>query len=185
MQGVGSYKDINGFQMYVKHEHCLESLKDIYKHLKADSQSYPFIRLTLGNWNFFEKDLVPLFMFHKQDKKLSFLATMVMINLTAIPTSQCFKSVQLYEQLRGYKEAFIRFNVSSVLMEHLADCLQATQRNEKHEQMIELIIILFKQMISIPEASGTALQKRLLLHFSEESVLDSFIFLTQDYSQDI
>jgi hypothetical protein len=29
------------------------------------------------------------------------------------------------------------------------------------------------------------LQKRLLLHFSEESVLDSFIYLTQDFSQDI
>jgi hypothetical protein len=70
-------------------------------------------------------------------------------------------------------------------MEHLADCLQATPRNEKHEQMIELIVILFKQMISIPEVAGTALQKRLLLHFSEESVLDCFIFLTQDYSQDI
>lgn len=36
VQGVGSYKDINGFQVYVKHEHCLESLKDIYKHLKVD-----------------------------------------------------------------------------------------------------------------------------------------------------
>lgn len=36
VQGVGSYKDINGYQVYVKHEHCLESLKDIYKHLKVD-----------------------------------------------------------------------------------------------------------------------------------------------------
>jgi hypothetical protein len=38
-------------------------------------------------------------------------------------------------------------------MEHLADCLQKEQRNEKHEQMIELIIILFKQLITIPDAS--------------------------------
>jgi hypothetical protein len=65
VQGVGSYKDINGYQVYVKHEHCLESLKDIYKHLKVDGTAYPFIRLTLGNWNFFEKDLVPLVIFHK------------------------------------------------------------------------------------------------------------------------
>jgi hypothetical protein len=77
-------------------------------------------------------------------------------------------------------------------MEHLADCLQNTQRNEKHEQMIELIIILIKQIITIPDASPSknstdrhSLQKRLLLHFAEESVLDAFIFLTQDYSQDI
>jgi len=38
-------------------------------------------------------------------------------------------------------------------MEHLADCLQKEQRNEKHEQMIELIIILFKQLLTIPDAS--------------------------------
>ena len=65
VQGVGSYKEINGMQVYVKHEHCLESLKDIYKHLKNDGSAYPFIRLTLGNWNFFEKDLIPLVKFHK------------------------------------------------------------------------------------------------------------------------
>lgn len=71
-------------------------------------------------------------------------------------------------------------------MEHLADCLQKDQRNEKHEQMIELIIILFKQLLTIPDAPNKnapdlareSLQKRLLLHFAEESVLDSFIYLT-------
>jgi hypothetical protein len=92
VQGVGSYKEVNGFQVYVKHEHCLESLKDIYKHLKVDGTAYPFIRLTLGNWGFLEKDLIPLLVFHKQDKKLSFLATMVMIQLTAPPAENCIKT---------------------------------------------------------------------------------------------
>jgi hypothetical protein len=95
VQGVGSYKNINGLEVYVKHEHCLESLKDIYKHLKVDGTAHPFIRITLGNWNFFEKDLIPLVIFHKQDKKLSFLATMVMINLTAPPADNCKKSIEL------------------------------------------------------------------------------------------
>jgi hypothetical protein len=44
VQGVGSYKEIDGMQVYVKHEHCLESLKDIYKHLKVDGLTYPYIR---------------------------------------------------------------------------------------------------------------------------------------------
>lgn len=56
--------------------------------------------------------------------------------------------------MRKYKDLIIRNNVSSVLMEHLADCLQKEQRNEKHEQMIELIIILFKQLIIIPDANS-------------------------------
>lgn len=52
-------------QVYVKHEHCLESLKDIYKHIKVDGQAYPFIRQKLGTFGFFYKDLIPLVIFHK------------------------------------------------------------------------------------------------------------------------
>lgn len=36
VQGVGAIKEVNGVLMYVKHEQCLESLKDICKHLKVD-----------------------------------------------------------------------------------------------------------------------------------------------------
>ena len=54
---------------------------------------------------------------------------------------------EMLEVMRGYKEAFLQPQVVSVLMEHLADCLQMEVRNDKHEQMIELIIVLFKQML--------------------------------------
>jgi len=94
---------------------------------------------------------------------------------------------RMFESLRGYKEAFHQPQVISVLMEHLADCLTVEEKNQKHEQMIELIIVLFKQILQIPEPklseSNTAyankeLQKNLLLVFSSESVLDSFNFLS-------
>ncbi len=72
-------------------------------------------------------------------------------------------------------------------MEHLADCLVVEEKNQKHEQMIELIIVLFKQLLQIPDAkhnqtdtkfAGKELQKNLLLVMSSESVLDSFNFLS-------
>lgn len=195
VQGVGEIKDIDGMKVYVKHDHCLESLKDIYKHLKVDGQAYPYIRKCLGEFGFFYKDLIPLIIFHKLDKRLSFLATMIMIQLTSPLAPNCKVSSTLLNDMREYKDQFISQKVTSVLMEHLADCLQKAtdQRNEKHDQMIELIIVLFKQLIAIPDASKNeasnvkfqTLQKQLLIHFSEENVLDSFIFLTQDYSQDI
>jgi len=78
---------------------------------------------------------------------------MVMINLTAPPAENCKESKLLIRQMREYKDLIITNKLSAVLMEHLADCLQKDQRNEKHEQMIELIIILFKQLICIPDAS--------------------------------
>ena len=37
-------------------------------------------------------------------------------------------------------------------MEHLADCLQVENKNDKHNQMIELIVVLFKQLLQIPDA---------------------------------
>jgi hypothetical protein len=97
----------------------------------------------------------------------------------------------MLEILRSYKEAFLQPQVISVLMEHLADCLQMAERNEKHNQMIELIIVLFKQLLQIPEPrmnqqdtkfSKRDLQKRLLHVFHKENVLDSFNYLSQDFS---
>jgi hypothetical protein len=52
VQGVGSIKKINDYDVYVKSEHCIESLKDIHKHIKGDGGSYPFVLLTLGEWKF-------------------------------------------------------------------------------------------------------------------------------------
>jgi DNA-binding FrmR family transcriptional regulator len=53
----------------------------------------------------------------------------------------------MIEILRSYKEAFLNANVISVLMDHLADCLQSEQPTQKHHEMIELIILIFKQLL--------------------------------------
>jgi hypothetical protein len=78
-QGVGSIKSVQGHDIYVKHAQCEYSLKDIYKQLKTESEKFPIVKLTLGDWQFLQKDLIPLLIFHKQDKKLSFLTCMIMV----------------------------------------------------------------------------------------------------------
>lgn len=82
VQGVGSIKNINGYDVYVKHEHCEESLKDVLSKIRKDGVTYPLVRLMLGSWGFLKKDLLPLLIFHKQDKRLSFITTMIMVYLT-------------------------------------------------------------------------------------------------------
>ena len=37
VQGVGSIKQVGGLDVYVKHEHCEESLKELFKYVKVDS----------------------------------------------------------------------------------------------------------------------------------------------------
>lgn len=50
--------------------------------------------------------------------------------------------------------------------------------------MIELVIVLFKQLLAIPDrAQAASLQKRLLLAFAQESVFDAFNFLTQEFKE--
>ena len=75
--------------MYVKHDHCEESLKELFKYLKFDSSREPFVRHTLGRWGFLNKNLLPLLIFHHQDKKLSFLCLMLFVQLTELPNKNC------------------------------------------------------------------------------------------------
>lgn len=57
----------------------------------------------------------------------------------------------MLEILREYKDSFLQPHVIEVLMEHLADLLQVKEMTQKHEQMIELIIVIFKQLLTIPD----------------------------------
>ena len=39
---------------------------------------------------------------------------------------------------------------------HINEILQKEERSQKHEQMIELVIVLFKQLLQIPEYDDSA-----------------------------
>ena len=64
------------------------------------------------------------------------------------------------------------------------------ERIEKQDQMVELIIVLLKQLLQIPEDPGLmirgerSLQKRLLSMYSTEHVLDLFVYMTQQFKRD-
>ena len=160
IQGVGQLKTLNDNKVYVKSKHCEASMKDIFRELNREHSIHPNIRLILGQWKFLQNDLMPLLMFHKKDKKLSYLTVKLMVMMTEFnqsndgPTSSIKvfpwthpKSqyrFQMIELLRSYKQAFLNPGVIQVLMEHLADCISAENQNQKHQDMIELIICLFK-----------------------------------------
>ena len=78
-QGVGSIKQVGGKDIYVKSNDCEESLKALINQLKRDNPRAPYARTKLGEWGFLDKDLLPLVVFHHQDKKLSFLCLMLMV----------------------------------------------------------------------------------------------------------
>ena len=73
---------------------------------------------------------------------------MMFVQLTEIAAKDC--EVTLKAEIMGhlivYKSTFLEPRVIETLMMHLADCLQREEKTTKHNQMIELIIVLFKQL---------------------------------------
>jgi len=79
---------------------------------------------------------------------------MLLVQLTELPSSSCEEIVKLeiYAHLIKFKEAFLEPKVISTLMVHLADCLKVEQKQKKHNDMIELVFVIFKQLLAIPES---------------------------------
>ena len=111
---------------------------------------------------------------------------MLLVQPTELPSEDCEPKIKLDLQLNlaSFKEAFLEPRVISTLMVHLADCLKVEQKQKKHNDMIELIFVIFKQLLAIPEgARDCPIQKQLLLKFKEESVLEALIFLSQEFTE--
>jgi len=49
--------------------------------------------------------------------------------------------------------------------------------------MIELIVVLFKNLLAVP--SDSHLHKQVLLKFGETKVLDAFNYLTQEFNEPV
>ena len=74
---------------------------------------------------------------------------------------------------------------------HLADCLsvQESERSKAHDQMIELIITLYRNLLKVPDAEKDVsdrfkknLQLRFIDSLHKQSSLDAFIFIVQQAS---
>lgn len=85
VQGLGSTKDFNQLDIYVKGPHCEDSLKDIYKLCEGNNMLAADIKAELGKWEVLQRDLIPLLVTQHQDKKLTFYLLALLEELTTIP----------------------------------------------------------------------------------------------------
>ena len=105
IQGVGSVKNVQSLDVYVKDEHCESSLKDLIRQIKLDNPKWPIAKQILGKWSFLQRDLLPLLIFHARDKRLAFLTLMLLVQLTALPENECDgkMKLELLSQLVSFK----------------------------------------------------------------------------------
>ena len=87
---------------------------------------------------------------------------MLFVQLTELPNKECDgrMKIDLFRQLHTNKQHFLAPKVIETLIGHMNEILQKEERSQKHDQMIELVIVLFKQLLQIPEfeEKATALQ---------------------------
>lgn len=106
--------------------------------------------------------------------------------------------------LQDYKLAFVTTtDAIKVLVQHIAECLgkDSSQRNEKHNQMLELIVYLIRNLLAIPDRrrqgvrgnSGVSvfdakedhmkdLHSSFLHKLSDETILEAIVYMCQDFT---
>lgn len=71
---------------------------------------------------------------------------MLLVQLTEQPTEECDPTLK--QEFLGFlvdcKQAMLEQRVVATLVKHISDCIQKEERTTKHNQLVELIVVLFK-----------------------------------------
>lgn len=204
VQNLGCNKTVGNVETYIKSDSCIDLMKELYRLLRNDNPESTLKRLELGEWNIVESDLLKLLISYPDDKQIAFYCTVLLVTLTEKADKEHSNIQKYIEHLQRYKASIIASrDAIKVLVNHLADCLtkEASQRNEQHDQMLELILYLIRNLLAIPDRKPTLfrsnqrlalfnckediytdLQRRFLHKLNDETVLEAIIYLSQDFS---
>lgn len=67
-----------------------------------------------------------------------------------------------------------------MLVNHLGDIIQTENKGKFHDQMLELIITLIRNLCIKVETSDESIERALWQQLKSEGVLDAMIYLCQD-----
>lgn len=203
VQNLGFVKVVERTEIYVKKEGCLELLKELYKLLRTDNLDSYLRRVEIGRWNIIESDLSRLLVNYPEDKQLAFYVLVLMVTLTDKPEKDHRSDALYTEILQNYKTTFVtRSGLMEALVKLIVYCLtiDSALKNERHDQMLELVIYLIRNLVAIPdrqmgvkkgkkgffvvnskEDHYSDLQRRLLHVLANSLVLEALIFIAQDF----
>ncbi|CAG9324990.1 unnamed protein product [Blepharisma stoltei] len=207
VQSLGCTKTVGNVETYIKSQECVEFLKELYKILRNENPDSTLKRLELGEWNVVESDLLKLLVSYPEDRQLAFYCIIVLVSLTEKPDKSNYNQQKYIESLQNYKLSVITSkDAIKVIVNHLAECLSkpTDQRNEQHDQMLELIVYLFRNLLAVPDktshvlkaSKGIAiynsrednmkdLQTRFLHKLADETVLEAIVYLCQDFTNPV
>jgi len=191
---LGITKQFNGeIPIYVPGDNCFEAMKDIVQLVKADDEETRACRVLLGKWGSVKTDFLPLFLKNTKDKKLSLHLLTVFVYMTNPIEEDCANWQVIKDDMRSLKELLTEEIFWDVLVIHMIDCvkIEAANRTTKHDMMLELCIVLIRNILAIEcsdlserikGAYKTTIQAKLYLIFSSSGgVFSALVYLSQNF----
>ena len=83
-----------------------------------------------------KNDLLPLFLFHTKDKRLSFLTLMLLVQLTELPHKDCNEKtrIEIFKHLHQNKLHFLAPKAIATLMDQLMEILNVDKDKGLNEK---------------------------------------------------
>lgn len=162
--------------VYIPHDECLASLKDIKRYIQMDEQGKDkWVLQWLGEWNVLKTDILPIFsLYAKQllpggprldrqryllpdpDRDHIIKTTMICVELLVFMTwnmdSESEEVKQRFIQvLRSYKRAFANSEVVFSLISIAVMYMRRSHRSDKENLLVKGIMYIFRNVLAIPD----------------------------------
>jgi hypothetical protein len=180
-------------EKFSKGEACLDFIFDLQRSIRRDQEEFRSTSKTIGSWDIVTKKLFPLVVDYEEEKPLLFAITKVLVMLTMPVSDKTRNKEELVEYNQTYKACFL--NEHGALIKIFLSMLEepisheGKDRTDTDNLIIELIITLFRNLLSIPNPKETKhsagdhmhnLAENMLIAFEEANVLAMFQLLASD-----
>jgi timeless len=197
-QNLGSMDEIvdeetgQSTEVFSKGENCLKWVQDLQRELQRnENKEFRPIAKLLGKWQTVEMKLVPLVQNYYEEKPLlrGLLKVLVQITMPVDEETRDRELVQHYN--RVYKSCFLDRKLIEIFMSLLEVPIQheGKARTDDDNLLIELVLTLFKNLLSIENPKDTThsskahlhhLHEDLIIAFNEKYVIEMVILIAQD-----
>uniref|UniRef100_A0A2S2NUZ1 Protein timeless n=1 Tax=Schizaphis graminum TaxID=13262 RepID=A0A2S2NUZ1_SCHGA len=187
-----------GPEKYCIDPQCSEAVRDLIKFLRRDGDDHE-IRRHLGTANIVETDLLPILVEYSNNLELFDLIIRLLVNLTTPalliyneqpPTekTQSQYYLQMVLHLQKYKRAFTDINVWNVIVNKLAEVIQAEYHEKGEEKVLSTVrlLILVRNILHVPADNDAEcrpdndanLHDQVLWAMHQSQLIDIIMYIT-------
>lgn len=187
-----------GAEKYCIDPQCSEAVRDLIKFLRRDGDDHE-IRRHLGTANIVETDLLPILVEYSNNSDLFDLIIRLLVNLTTpalliyneqppIEKTQSQNYLQIVSHLQKYKRAFTDINVWKVIVNKLAEVIQAEYHEKGEEKVLSTVrlLILVRNILHVPADNDAEcrpdndanLHDQVLWALHQSQLIDIIMYIT-------